>query len=295
MHTKQNRVSATDRIALSIIFAVVMIALIYCFSEGICGNDFWWHIKAGEWICEHGYIPKTDIFSWYGIQKGIPWTMHEWMAEVIFYQIYRCAGEAGIYMFSFAAAVIMLVLLWMQARERIMKNVLISGVFFGIASVILYAFFYGRPHIFSFFLLYFELKCLYGFWENQKSKWIYLIPVLACLWSNLHGGSSNLSYFLCILTLIASVFPWKIGCIHVRRFTAKSKLKLLLITCLSVLAILVNPVGVEILSYPYVNMGDSFALGIISEWSAPDAKKYRGIDFIFYSDWIAAAWIFRGR
>lgn len=184
MHTKQNRVSATDRIALSIIFAVVMIALIYCFSEGICGNDFWWHIKAGEWICEHGYIPKTDIFSWYGIQKGIPWTMHEWMAEVIFYQIYRCAGEAGIYMFSFAAAVIMLVLLWMQARERIMKNVLISGVFFGIASVILYAFFYGRPHIFSFFLLYFELKCLYGFWENQKSKWIYLIPVLACLWSN---------------------------------------------------------------------------------------------------------------
>lgn len=273
MYTKQKKMSVSTKIVLSIIFSVTVITLIYCFSEGINGNDFWWHIKAGEWICEHGYVPKKDIFSWYGIQKGISWTPHEWLAEVIFYQIYRCAGEFGIYLFSFAAAVIMLVLLWMQAREHIIKNVLISGVFFGIAAVIFYTFFYGRPHIFCFFLLYFELKCLYGFWENQRSKWIYLIPVLACFWSNLHGGSSNLSYILCIVTLIAIIFPWKIGCIHVRQFTLKSKLKLLLVTCLSVLAILVNPVGVDILSYPYVNMGDRFILGIISEWSAPDAKN----------------------
>lgn len=270
---EQKNKNIVTKLTMLIIFAAAVGVLTNRFGEGISGNDFWWHIKMGEWICEHGYIPKTDIFSWYGIQVELHCTPQEWLSEVIFFQIYHYAGEIGIYLFSFCCAFAMLVLLWKQAKQYIEKNVLISGIFFVALPAVLYNFFYGRPQVFGFFLLYFDLKCLYAFWKNQNSRWIYLVPILACCWSNLHGGSSNLSYLLCIVVLIAGMMPWEIGCIHTKRFSVKSRMKLLGVTILSILAILVNPVGTEILTYPYVNMGDDFMLSMISEWRAPDAKS----------------------
>ncbi len=47
--------------------------LLYCFSTGISGNDFWWHAKTGEWICSNRAIPNKDIYSWYGVEHGFDW------------------------------------------------------------------------------------------------------------------------------------------------------------------------------------------------------------------------------
>ena len=40
-----------------IIGEIVIVALLWCYKDGINGNDFWWHIKIGEWIMENGKIP----------------------------------------------------------------------------------------------------------------------------------------------------------------------------------------------------------------------------------------------
>lgn len=269
---QKNKKDVTYLMACIILVASVAV-LINCFGNGISGNDFWWHVKAGEWMCREKKIPSTDIFSWYGIQKQLQWTSHEWLSEVILFLIYHYAGECGIYLFALCSALIMLVLLWRHTQKYIEKNVLISVVFFITFSIVFYCFFYGRPQLFSFFLLYFELKCLYTFWENENSGSIYVIPIIACLWSNLHGGSSNLSYLLCMIVLVAGSIPWKIGCIYANRFSVRSSIRLVCVTLLSAGAIILNPVGVNMLLYPYVNMRDDFMLSMISEWSAPDAKN----------------------
>lgn len=262
-----------DIMGKTVVFAVMTAVLIYCFGNGISGNDFWWHMKVGEWICEHGTIPKTDIFSWYGMEQGISWTAHEWLSDVLYYLLFHFGGEAGVFVFSFLAAVVMVILVWKQVEPYIMNNLLLSGVFLPLFALVASVFFYGRPHVFSFFLLYFELKCLYVFWENNSSRSIYVIPFLACLWSNLHGGSSNLSYLLCGVFLIAGLFSWKIGCIQAEKMSVKGLVKLFGVMIASATAILLNPAGWEMLKYPYVNMGDQFMLSIISEWNAPDAKN----------------------
>ena len=51
--------------ALALLSGIVVILL--CFEEGISGNDFWWHVKTGEWICNNQQIPEYDVFSWYGV------------------------------------------------------------------------------------------------------------------------------------------------------------------------------------------------------------------------------------
>ena len=256
---------------LSIGFAVISL-LVVCYSKGVPGNDFWWHVKVGEWICSNFSIPTTDVFSWYGIEHSLPWVPHEWLSDVVFYLVLQLTGELGIYLVSFGAAILMLILLWNEVKQYAVNNLLFSSIYFLILPLILHTFFYGRPHLFSFFLLFFELKCLYRFVENPKSKAIFFIPVISCLWSNFHGGSSNLAYLLCILFLIAGIFPENLGRLYSKRLDKIGFLKLLGVTVASIVAIVINPVGLDVLLYPYVNMGDSLMLSVITEWAAPDAK-----------------------
>ena len=56
-----------EKLAVIALGAIGIILLLYCFSFGISGNDFWWHVKVGEWICDNKVIPTHDIFSWYGM------------------------------------------------------------------------------------------------------------------------------------------------------------------------------------------------------------------------------------
>lgn len=278
----QNNASHQDmRFPLMVIFCLALVALLCSFSTGISGNDFWWHVKVGQWIAENGKVPAVDVFSWYGTANQVPWIAHEWLSDVILYWVFSCFGTVGIFVMSVSAAVGMLILLWKQAEKHLAQNILVSGLFFALFSVTTSIFFYGRPHLFSFFLLFWELKLLFRFWEDPRSKGIFLVPVIACLWSNLHGGSSSLAYLLCIMFFVIGLLKIKIGCIESQRLEKRAAIKLAVVTALSALAIVINPFGLKMLLYPFANMGDKLMLAIIQEWHAPDAKD-TGDLILFY-------------
>lgn len=262
----------TQRISMLILLIALFAIVLLCFSNGINGNDFWWHVKVGEWVVEHKEVPTTDIFSWYGMEKEISWTAHEWLSDVVFYKIHTGLGDIGIFAFALCMAMSLILLMYNQAKEFIKNNILIGGLFLCLFAVIASLFFYGRPHIFSYILLFLELKILYEFIENRNSKKIYAIPFIAVLWSNLHGGSSNLSYILCCIFIIVGLFNFKYGRIEAERLDKKSLIKLIGVALGSVVGILVNPIGVEVLTYPYVNLSDNLSMTLITEWQAPDAK-----------------------
>lgn len=261
-----------------ILFFILLISsgftiLLYCFCNGISGNDFWWHIKAGEWICEHKTVPNQDIFSWYGTAHGFEWIAHEWLAEVFFWLLYKWCGEIGVFIFSMGSAVLMLLLLVWRIRKYFLDNCMVTSLYLCLFCVLMSLFFYGRPHVFSYFLLYGELCCLYEFMEGRRKRCIYLIPLLACLWSNLHGGSSNLAYLLVLLVILCGIREWHIGRLCSIRWNSRQFIQLLIVFLLTIGALCLNPAGYRILSYPYVNMADPVAMQAVSEWAAPDAKN----------------------
>ena len=263
------------------VFSLSVALIFFIFCKGISGNDFWWHIKVGEWIVGNGKVPTTDVFSWYGTINNIPWTAHEWLADVIFYLIYSVSGETGIFLLSLIAACLMVWLSLSVAKESLSKNPLLGCLFFVMFSATTGSFFYGRPHLFSFFLLFVELKILFSFVKNQNSKGIYLIPLLTCLWSNLHGGCASISYVLCAVFFVSSILNCHIGRIAPSKLTHTASIKLLTVTLLSILAILVNPVGLDVLVYPYKSFGDPMQMTMIAEWDAPDAKNMGNLILFF--------------
>ena len=279
--SEKKKIDLMRYIPAFLIGEIVIVALLWCYKDGINGNDFWWHIKIGEWIVENGKIPTEGIFSWYGMKEHIPWTAHEWLSEIIFYLMHHYLGSAGVFFFSMITAVLFIILLWNNAKQYAKNNPLISGLFFTLLAVVCNMFFYGRPHIFGFFLLSFELKVLYDFMDNPSTKKIYFLPLIGCLWSNLHGGSSNLSYLLCIVFLVCAKLEFKLGRVYSKKLEKKAFIKLLLVSIGTVLSVLINPIGLKVLAFPYTSLGDNLMMKIISEWQAPDAKLIGAVVLYF--------------
>ena len=257
-------------------------SMFFWYANGISGNDFWWHVKVGEYICQNGKIPTTDIFSWVRNMMDIPWTAHEWLSEVILYLLYHYGGEFGIFLFFFVLASIAYILLYGQIRAFFNHNFVFSIIYLFFFSIVAPMFFFGRPQVAGFFLLFFELKILYSFYVNDGGKLIWLVPVLAVLWSNLYGGSSNLSYLLCFLFLFSGSFSFTIGRVEGRKLSKKARIQLVLVVLCTIFAIMINPIGIKVLSYPYVNLSDKLSMTLISEWQSPDVKNLGELILFFF-------------
>ena len=58
-------------------FAVLFLALL--FGMALNDPDYFWHLKAGEYIATHLALPIGDPFSY--TFQGKPWALHEWLFE----------------------------------------------------------------------------------------------------------------------------------------------------------------------------------------------------------------------
>lgn len=176
--------------------------LVWLFIAGASGwkallmdGDTGWHIRTGQYILNHGSIPKADLFSY--SKPGAPWFAWEWLSDVVFALLFGAAGLKGIVLFaSLAIAAVATILLrytvWLGTNSLIALLTTLLAV--GGSSI----HFLARPHLFTLLLL---PICL---WLLQKdrvrpSRWVWLLVPMVGLWTNLHGG---FMVFLACLALL---------------------------------------------------------------------------------------------
>ncbi len=109
-----------------LLMGILITGLLYAYRTGISGNDFWWHVKAGEWIIEHGQLMGVDAFSWFAGENGIKWVQQEWLSQVLFYLIHHFSGDIGIFWLSVFSALGMVLLITSMNRDKIKSNILLS-------------------------------------------------------------------------------------------------------------------------------------------------------------------------
>ena len=75
------------------LFTVVLLMLLFAMTaREIIDPDFWWHLRAGQYIVENATIPHTDPFTF--TAQGKEWIAHEWLSEVFMFGAYRLGGFA---------------------------------------------------------------------------------------------------------------------------------------------------------------------------------------------------------
>jgi len=227
-------------------------------SKGVQDPDFFWHVTTGQLIVETGRVPSTDPYSF--TWAGQPWTLHEWLAEVVIYGLLETIGEAGtLVVFALIPVAILAILAWALQRRGV--RVLAFALAALPVAFVLVPYLTVRPQAISWLLLAALIAFLLELRSDRPAWVLALIPFFA-LWANLHGlwvvGLGVLGAYL-LLTLagrtpMSAARGWMLG-----GFAG------------TVAATALTPAGLPGLLYPlrYVNAGD-WGLANIREWQSPD-------------------------
>ena len=235
--------------------ALLMLGL---FSREVYDSDFWWHVLTGQYIVEKHALPVPDPFAWttasaHDAYPGEARTRHfnlthEWLAQVIFYGVWRAGGIPAIVaaraltLTAFCAVVGLLA--W-RRRASFYGSVAAALA----AAVVAQPFALDRPYLFTWLLLAATMAIL----EFRRALW--LLPPLFIVWANCHSG-----YFLGWVVLGA----WCAESLVLR----KRDVALWIVSGLSVLASGLNPNGFEIFR-TLLNYQSSYMTSRLLEWARP--------------------------
>ncbi len=164
------------RVAL---FAAVLLPAACLALGGISSPDTWWHLAAGEWILEHGEIPRTDPFTYASAEAE--WIDLHWGFQLALRGLQGDAGLPGVVVARAASVAATLGLLLFRFGRG-------AGLHAAAPCVLLLAVagnhrWLARPDVVSHALLVGMLVLLV---DPRKRRVWWILP-LQLLWVNLQG------------------------------------------------------------------------------------------------------------
>jgi len=145
--------------------------------------DTYWQIVTGQWIVDHGAMPRADSYSF--TKAGEAWISSSWLAQVLYASTYRIAGWAGPVCLAAVAVATTFALLTAILSRRIRAGYAILIAFS--ALVVSVTHFYARPHVLALPFMVAWAHGLASASERREAPSLWLLPLLA-VWANLHGG-----------------------------------------------------------------------------------------------------------
>ena len=164
----------------------------------LADGDTGWHIRAGDWMIEHGRVPGHDFFSF--TMPGQPWFAWEWLSELLMAWLHRRWGMAAVVL----AATLVLCVTFCLLYHVVFRRCGNAFVAIGLTVVAVAAssiHWLARPHLATLLFLVIFL----GILESGERRLLWLLPVLTALWTNLHAG------FVFGVLLIAVYGEWVIA------------------------------------------------------------------------------------
>ncbi len=143
--------------------------------------DLWLHIAMGRFISQHHYIPSVDVLSC--TIAGKPWVNHEWLFQVLVYNLFHRWGAEGLLQMQVCVVVATMFILMLLGYNRDRQFPI--SLFLVLVFLVFQQRFTIRPDLFSllFFSLYIYILAL-----HIDKRWSAVALVLIqILWSNFHG------------------------------------------------------------------------------------------------------------
>lgn len=214
------------------------------------GSDLWWHVAAGRHIVEHPRLPLLDPWSY--THLGRPWLHHEWLADVVFHGWTALLGLPSLVYWKWGMIVATFALI-----ERTLTRIVASrsAGYLGAltAAAVAESFLDVRPHLYS--LLGYALLLWLTLGRPRMPR---ALPLLFLVWANVHGGV--------FFGLLALAWVLVASCLQGREPWPRAGR--LFAAC--VLASLLNPNGVGILTYPLrYALAPSQPYRMLAEWLPP--------------------------
>jgi hypothetical protein len=254
--------------------------------------DLAYQLRAGADMLMFGQLPATDSYTF--TVFGQPWLDQQWGAQLLLTAVFQATGWTGLAVLRAALVGATMLLLrralrsaWSIASLRAGGSAIASSARTA-TLIVLLAFVVAapalalRPQLFAIVLFAATLLILVERSAHPRRLW--LIPVLAALWANLHGS------FPLVIVLVGLAWLDEVALLREpvpagqpqRRLRTRllGSTGLAIIGAASTLATLATPFGIE--GWRYIeNLARNPAItSLVSEWRPPSLLEPSGA--IFY-------------
>src|SRR4030042_1315033 len=108
-------ISNQHGLRLDILWVLVILAgfLVIVSLLPLPPNDFWWHLKIGEYIFTNHNIPSMNMYAW-TLPAEQPFFYGAWLADYLFFILYR---YGGLELIIAARTLILGITIWLVASE----------------------------------------------------------------------------------------------------------------------------------------------------------------------------------
>jgi len=261
--------------------------------------DLAYQLRAGSEMLGTGTIPNAD--TWTFTVAGAPWLDQQWGAQLLLTAVFDVLGWTGLAILrAFLVGLSFWLLLgairaaWSIASVRAGGSAVASSArtatlltvgFFIVAAPALAL----RPQLFAIVLFAATVRILVE--RSRHPRRLWLIPVMAVAWANLHGS------FPLVVVLVALAWLDEVALLRIppppghpqtrlrRRLLGSTGLAI--IAAISALATLLNPFGLDVWGYIVDLASDPEITSAVSEWQPPTPLDPAG--FVFYASLLLAA------
>ena len=267
--------STGDVLAVAFFAIVVLVRT----TQPLLDGDVWWHLRAGETILQHGAVPMVDTWTIAG--AGTPWISQDWLSNVLIAALYSVHDRWGATLLSLAfgaVAVGAFVVLWGAIRRRHPSGSTLGRVLFLGAGLVVAAPVLGvRVQTIDLLMIAATVWLLWGYLADRRVRWLVGLPILAVVWVNTHAGWPLLFALAGAVVVGESldrVLDRHVGKWSTLRWHQVGAVAAAMAACLP--AVLINPIGIRLLTYPFETAAIDAHRDFLFEWSPPDISTFPG-------------------
>lgn len=219
---------------IKFLFSISSIVLFVYGIRSLSEPDIWWQMRTGEWIWSHHKVPTIDFISF--TFEGEPWMNIKWLSEVLFYLVGNYIDPTAINVLCGFVFVLIAFVLYLRTKATYKSySFLYAFLFFGfIVSIRMN----GRPEMFSYL---FSALYLFLFQKSTKNiHWLWGIILMQLLWCNMHEAF-GVGLVMVVVFSIINLLDKEI----------QNKWMYILFMAACIAVTLINPRGLELLTYVY--------------------------------------------
>lgn len=208
-------------------------------------HDSYFLIKEGEYLAQNG-IHHTDILT---MHEGLNIVVQQYAFCIASYYIFTAFGQIGLFvgMLALVFAITLLVykICMLLSDKNVNLSLLLATLTASLMSIS--GFFTTRPQMVSYVILLGVIYVLELFVKTRKTKYLWWLPVLSLLLSNLHASLWLLPIIVMGVYIVDS---FKNPKLHLEGYPTKP---LAIATAASVAAGFINPYGVSAVAYIFTS------------------------------------------
>jgi hypothetical protein len=239
---------------------VVLAGTLFIATGNEADPDLWGHVLYGRDVLQSGELPRTATYTYTATEH--PWINHENLSEIAFAAVERFAGGPGLMALKCLLGAFVLALLASTLARQVV-SLPVAAVVFMLVAYNLAVGWSIRPQLFTYAFFALVMLVLDGCFPVRyadaerrapapaaREGRLWLLPPLFAVWANAHGGFvAGLGLVGLYLGVRGLEALWRDG-----RAAWWTVVRYGAVVGASVAATLINPYGVEYLTWLYADL-----------------------------------------